>query len=225
MLYGYKYVNNKPRTYCRCLGIDDNEYIIRADALRRGATKHIEGVGAKVSAYDLTGQEFGYLTVLYKTDKKAANGCNIWHCRCSCGNEIDVTTGNLIRGHTRSCGHKHRSKREDLIYNYLKSHDIDFITEYRFKDCTNSNGNTTLPFDFYLYGYNAVIEYDGEHHYMPVKGWGDVDKFEITKHNDEIKNTYCSVHGLRLLRIPYYKTNEEIIDMIDSFLSPVTITA
>lgn len=47
---------------------------------------------------DLTGKTFGYLTPLYylKGGK--------WHCRCQCGNEIDVDTRNLNSGHTKSCG-------------------------------------------------------------------------------------------------------------------------
>lgn len=47
---------------------------------------------------DLTGKNFGYLTPLYyiKGGK--------WHCKCKCGNEIDVDTRNLNSGHTKSCG-------------------------------------------------------------------------------------------------------------------------
>jgi hypothetical protein len=47
---------------------------------------------------DLTGKTFGYLTPMYyiKGGK--------WHCKCQCGNEIDVSTRNLNSGHTKSCG-------------------------------------------------------------------------------------------------------------------------
>ena len=47
---------------------------------------------------DLTGKQFGYLTPLYyiKGGK--------WHCKCKCGNELDVDTRNLNSGHTQSCG-------------------------------------------------------------------------------------------------------------------------
>lgn len=47
---------------------------------------------------DLTGKTFGYLTPQYyiKGGK--------WHCKCKCGNEIDVDTRNLNSGHTKSCG-------------------------------------------------------------------------------------------------------------------------
>ena len=33
MLYGYRYNNGKPRTYCKCYSQDGDEVIVRADAL------------------------------------------------------------------------------------------------------------------------------------------------------------------------------------------------
>lgn len=52
---------------------------------------------------DLTNKQFGRLTVLYITDKMQNNE-HIWHCKCECGNECDVTGVSLREGHTRSCG-------------------------------------------------------------------------------------------------------------------------
>lgn len=52
---------------------------------------------------DLTGQHFGRLTVLSKTDKRFG-GRVVWHCRCQCGNEVDVVSSYLLGGDTRSCG-------------------------------------------------------------------------------------------------------------------------
>ena len=52
---------------------------------------------------DLTGKVFGRLTVLYPIT--GPNGHLMWHCKCNCGNEIDVTGANLQKDHgTRSCG-------------------------------------------------------------------------------------------------------------------------
>lgn len=52
---------------------------------------------------DLTGKEFGKLTVLEKTDLRS-NGFVVWKCACSCGNITMVTTNNLTGGTVRSCG-------------------------------------------------------------------------------------------------------------------------
>lgn len=52
---------------------------------------------------DLTGQRFGRLTVLNITDKMQGPN-HIWHCRCDCGNECDVSGPLLRYGGKKSCG-------------------------------------------------------------------------------------------------------------------------
>lgn len=53
---------------------------------------------------DLAGQRFGKLTVKNLTQERDKAGCTIWHCKCDCGNFIDVSSNKLKRGNTRSCG-------------------------------------------------------------------------------------------------------------------------
>lgn len=53
---------------------------------------------------DLTNQKFGYLTVIKKTNKRGADRSVIWHCKCECGNECDISSTNLRNGNTKSCG-------------------------------------------------------------------------------------------------------------------------
>jgi len=50
---------------------------------------------------DLTGQRFDRLVVLERVPDALTT---TWLCRCDCGREKPVTTGNLRRGLTRSCG-------------------------------------------------------------------------------------------------------------------------
>lgn len=52
---------------------------------------------------EIIGQRFGRLIVLRRvgTDK---NRKPIYLCRCDCGNETKVISGNLRSGHTTSCG-------------------------------------------------------------------------------------------------------------------------
>lgn len=55
----------------------------------------------------LEGQKFGRLTVIERAPNVPdKNGRYItkWRCLCECGNYIDVATGNLKRGNTKSCG-------------------------------------------------------------------------------------------------------------------------
>ena len=50
----------------------------------------------------LQGERFGRLTVLFRSPNKGHR--TVWHCKCDCGNEVDVLTDHLRSGHTQSCG-------------------------------------------------------------------------------------------------------------------------
>lgn len=63
---------------------------------------------------DLTGQKFGKLTALYPIEERSNNHI-MWHCKCDCGNEIDVVNASLSSGNTKSCG---CLKKEN--YNFIK---------------------------------------------------------------------------------------------------------
>ena len=55
---------------------------------------------------DLVGKTFGRLVVLEDTGKRYKNGSVIWKCQCSCEehNTVEVVSGSLINGRTKSCG-------------------------------------------------------------------------------------------------------------------------
>lgn len=56
---------------------------------------------------DLTGEIFGRLTVIKRTDDYVSPKGQRkvrWMCRCVCGNEKIVTSGDLTSGNTKSCG-------------------------------------------------------------------------------------------------------------------------
>ena len=69
---------------------------------------------------DMTGQTFGKLLVIGRADDKIyKNGKRkiMWHCKCECGNEIDVLGSCLRHGDTKSCGclkHQTASNFKDL---------------------------------------------------------------------------------------------------------------
>jgi hypothetical protein len=51
---------------------------------------------------DLTGKQYGRLTVLSKAE--SGDGRTRWNCKCDCGNELIVHGLNLKKGRTKSCG-------------------------------------------------------------------------------------------------------------------------
>ena len=78
---------------------------------------------------DLTGKRFGRLLVEYDTGKKNSYNRILWHCKCDCGNELDISSASLNRAKpTQSCGCLQKEKTreanqsEDLtgkVYGYL----------------------------------------------------------------------------------------------------------
>ena len=225
MLYNY---NDTHRTYCKCIGINDKEhkeYIIRQDALQSGATVSTKGACKSGKKHDLSGRRFGMLTALYPIGKSDSGGHAIWDCLCDCGNHSYPNQSNLEKGHSLSCGCRHSSKWEIFISEYLTNLNISFEFQKRFDDCRNAKGSDMLPFDFYIKRLNLIIEYDGEHHFHSIDYWGGEEKFKITQENDEIKNLYCKSKNIKLIRIPYTYTKEEIIQIINDIMRPATITA
>lgn len=52
---------------------------------------------------DLAGRTFGKLTAIKRMGSNSHRQ-SMWLCRCECGNETVVVEGDLINGHTQSCG-------------------------------------------------------------------------------------------------------------------------
>ena len=95
---------------------------------------------------DLTGQVFGKLTVISKSEKRSSNGGVYWLCRCECGKEKEILGQSLRTGRTLSCGgHSNISKGNVKIMNLLDEYGIDYETEKKFSSCKDK---TYLPFDF-----------------------------------------------------------------------------
>ena len=59
----------------------------------------------KKSRYsDISNRRFGRLVVLHPSGGHDKNGFVIWHCRCDCGNEADISYNSLVYGNQISCG-------------------------------------------------------------------------------------------------------------------------
>lgn len=134
-------------------------------------------------------------------------------CVCNmCGRHWSTEARVLLMG--CGCPSCKMSKGELSVKDTLIKMGVEYEREYKYKDCRYKG---VLEFDFYLPKYNAIIEYDGEYHYMPIKystkpEYDDHENFERAKKVDEIKNNYCKMHGIPLLRIPYWEY--ENIEMI-----------
>lgn len=87
---------------------------------------------------DITGQQFGKLTVMYRVDDFIdADGKHtaMWHCKCECGNEKDILGSSLRYGATRSCGCIQRKKASQLDENIRIRNNDGSITYKRCPVC------------------------------------------------------------------------------------------
>ena len=57
-----------------------------------------------VRLIDLTGQKFGRLTVIERSNIKKDRTAAVWKCQCDCGNETIVSGIRLRSSNTKSCG-------------------------------------------------------------------------------------------------------------------------
>lgn len=177
----------------------------------------------KEEVFNLVGNEF---TVISEYESSNKNIMMRHNCD-KCGNfEYPVRPQNFIRGDR--CPKCKESHGEKSIANYLNLKNINYKIEYRINDCKDK---IPLPFDFAVFDLNnsllGLIEYDGIQHFEPISfGCKDTKKikntFEIIKHHDQIKTTYCLNNNIPLLRIKYTDF-DKIEKIIDEFLKEIEI--
>lgn len=76
-------------------------------------------------AIELTGQRFNRLTVIKRAGTQGKSA--VWLCRCDCGNECIVQSGNLRSGHTTSCG----CFRKEFTSANIKTHGMSRTRLYK----------------------------------------------------------------------------------------------
>ena len=214
--------NDGKRTRWLCQCDCGNTKIVKTEQLRSNICKSCGCLrqetarknGKKV-LQDLTGQQFGRLTVLKYAGSKRNRSS--WLCECSCGNTCIVNQMELNRGDTLSCGCLKSSFGELQIEKILKENNFQYKKEYSFNDL-KSEHNIPLRFDFAVFNSDnsikCLIEYDGEQHFLKKteKIWSD--SLEKRQQRDKIKNLYCLNHSIPLYRIPYWEKNNLTLDLI-----------
>lgn len=137
-----------------------------------------------------------------------------------CSNNESHIWNAVIRNRTalnRNCPYCNFSKGEIAINQLLKSKNIKYIHQKRFVDCIDTN---PLSFDFYLDGYNIIIEFDGIQHFEPIEHFGGTHEFLDRQKKDNIKNKYCKENHISLLRISYQEI-DQIEILFNNFLLDV----
>lgn len=107
---------------------------------------------------------------------------------------------------------------ENKICNILNDMKINFVFNKSLLDCKK---DCKLRFDFYLPSKNVCIEFDGIQHFEAIDFFGGVEEFEKLKIRDSIKNNFCSLNNIKLIRIPYTIKDDEMKMLILEGVGPL----
>lgn len=195
---------------CEC----GNIVIVNSNSLKTGHTTSCGCSRKGKNIKDITGQTFNKITVIKKEEINQERRA-VWRCRCECGNEFLVSRSSLlIENKIKSCGCLKESLGEYKVRQILEKLKIDFKTQYKIAECKNKN---PLPFDFAIFNEDkliALIEYQGDIHFISTGGWNNEDSLLKRQQNDFIKEQYCKENNIKLIKINYFdyeKINEEYL--------------
>lgn len=124
---------------CRCTC--GNICVFPATLLVQGKRTHCGCKTSRGRPADIAGQRFHRLTAEYILPARNSNGRVMWHCRCDCGNEIDVSYNDLIYGSTKSCGcqKKERDQQLDRLLTHVGGTSLEAIQSQKLP-CDNTTG-------------------------------------------------------------------------------------
>ena len=215
------YTLEKAKSICSKYGLTmmDNQYINSTTKIHVKDSKGYEGMntlndintGRHFIVFDKR-NPFYYQNLQHRLDLGGYN-CKVVSSNinkyenieliCECGNHYYAIKDQIISKTPKyrcpTCS-KAISNGEIAVRDWLKSHKIKFIHQYKFEDCKSKRA---LPFDFYLPQKNICIEFDGAFHFYKQK-FVTEEQFEDQKKRDKIKDEYCLTHNIKLIRIPFW---------------------
>ena len=118
----------------------------------------------------------------------------------------------------RGCPKCKISHGELFIENYLKSIDINYISQYPITMDKSINSSGVAYIDFYLPDYNIFVEYNGRQHYMPIEYFGGKLNLERQLKRDNYVRDYCKDNNIKLIEIKYDMKDAEIKNLIGNLL-------
>lgn len=222
-LYGVKNQGNHTMWFCQCDCGNTKE--VAADALLKDL-RGIKSCGCLLKekqGNDLIGKHFGKLEVIEQLNERNKDRGIMWLCKCDCGNYTTVSTHDLKRGHTQSCGCKGGDSRGVIkIKELLTQNNIPYTTEKTFLNCRFPDTNKYARFDFFVND-KYLIEYDGEQHFGYNSNnndnwWNDESHYKKLLEHDRFKNEWAKTNNIVLIRIPY----TEVAKLSIEDLTPAT---
>lgn len=219
-----EYKDKTPRRV-KCICDCGNEIILKKTEVM---SLHTQSCGclhkdrtSEINTKDWTGYISDYGVKAIRQSHKNNAGQWVWEYECPlCGEHFVSLPARISEGKTTSCGCRIQSSKEDLISRHLTSLSVDYKKQYTFFDCTYKK---PLKFDFAVFyddKISLLIEYDGKQHYEPVEFFGGQKGFNDTVRRDKIKDEYCMLHNIPLLRLKYDLDDGEIKEKITNIIYP-----
>lgn len=114
---------------------------------------------------DISQQRFGNLVALYPTGERDKKRYVIWHCRCDCGKEVDISRNKLLYTKVVSCGCQKQKHNQELktFLTHTSGTSVDYLKSKK----TPAN-NTTGRKGIYLVDghYRAKIVFQHHQYYL-----------------------------------------------------------
>lgn len=175
------------------------------------------------------GQIFGNLKVIQIKKLIDSKSGIDWVCECQRdGNMVTYRASDVALGLCTSCGCV-RSVGEDIIFNILRQHNIDFIQQQTFFDLYGLKGYK-LRYDFGIYKENnlvCLLEFDGAHHRSLNRSFGSTvaekeQNYKRTLLYDKLKTEYAKKHNIPLYRF-YVRNVANNKDKVEQYLKDIGI--
>lgn len=146
------------------------------------------------------GGRYDYSKTIYNTTKDKV------HIICPLHEDFLQMACKHISG--QGCPKCRSSHGERAIRKWLIKKGLKFKEQKMFKNCLNPITKKQLKFDFYVPKCNMCIEFDGEQHFRPSRdGKITIQQVKKIQFRDRIKEKFCDLENIKLLRIPYTKLN------------------
>ena len=131
---------------CDCVDGGHRQRVALLKEVTSGKLKSCGMCGYKLSRItsDISGQKFGELEVIRKTDRRDSAESVLWECKCSCGRTTVVSGYSLRSGHTKSCGICDYREKKRLavvkVWNTPDEHRLsEVVLDGMIQRCTNPN--------------------------------------------------------------------------------------
>lgn len=162
----------------------------------------------KQRIHDKSNGEYEYVSGDYKNN---TSPIVLRHLEC---NYTFTTNWLKFSQGASTCKHCRGSFGEQQVKGYLDLHKINYEYGYIIPDLKDKRN---LHFDFWLSQYKVAIEYDGIQHYKATqfnqKGSKHAqEQYKLAVKHDQMKNKYVFDHHIILIRIPYDKDVNTVLD-------------